>query len=218
MLLRPLGEMNNSANVYCACRGGRELDRVVPARLPANLRDHARRHRRRDEREAAGARHARRHVDVPPNPYPHMTVVWNPLAVGVPAFAATLPRLYPARRFFDAYSNDYYDFGTYSFNRTAELYDAYPDKPFVIPEWGMAVDDPGFTSAPSRRLRPRPPTREIHQLLQRRREAVRPRPQAEGASPLYLQALHRSFDSLTSCPGRNAARFARRRPDGRADQ
>ncbi len=26
------------------------------------------------------------------------------------------------------------DFGTYAFDRTTELYDAYPDKTFVIPE------------------------------------------------------------------------------------
>ncbi len=60
VLLRPLGEPNNSANPYCACHGGSsELDQVVSEGVPAHLRAHARRHRDRDERKAAPARDAR---------------------------------------------------------------------------------------------------------------------------------------------------------------
>jgi hypothetical protein len=149
VLLRPLGEMNNSANVYCACRGGaanstewyrRAFQRIyvimhggTAVAMSAKLR-------------ALGMPGVT--VDVPPNPYPHLTVVWNPLAVGVPAVSGNGFRDYsPGTRYFDAYGNDYYDFGTYSFSRTTELYDAYPDKPFVIPEWGLAIDDPGYVRA-----------------------------------------------------------------------
>ena len=45
------------------------------------------------------------------------------------------------------YGNDYYNFGTYAFVRTTDLYKAYPSKPFVIPEWGTAVDDAGYIQA-----------------------------------------------------------------------
>jgi hypothetical protein len=141
-------------------------------------------------------------VDIPPNPYPHMTVVWNPLAVGVPDVRGNHFRdYYPGGRYLDAYGNDYYDFGTYAFDRTTELYDAYADKPFVIPEWGMAIDDPNYVRAFADFVRGHPRVR-VHQLLQRRRRrAVRSRPQAK--EPRRLQAVHRPFDSLTHF-GRNA--------------
>jgi len=75
-------------------------------------------------------------------------VIWNPLAVGEPPVRGNSFRDYfPGSRFFDAYGNDYYDFGTYSFVRTNGLYKAYPSKPFVVPEWGVALDDPGFVRA-----------------------------------------------------------------------
>jgi hypothetical protein len=54
---------------------------------------------------------------------------------------------FPGLAFFDSYGNDYYNFGTYAFVRTTDLYNAYPSKPFVIPEWGTAVDDPGYIQA-----------------------------------------------------------------------
>jgi hypothetical protein len=77
-----------------------------------------------------------------------MTVIWNPLAVGEPDVRGNHYRDYfPGSRFFDAYGNDYYDFGTYSFVRTTELYKAYPSKPYVVPEWGLDRDDPGYVRA-----------------------------------------------------------------------
>jgi len=149
VIVRPLGEMNNELNVYCACRGGpanstawyrRAFERIYivmhggsAAAMSAKLR-------------ALGMPGVS--VDIPPNPYPHMTVVWNPLAVGVPDVRGNSFRdYYPGGRYFDVYGNDYYDFGTYAFDRTSELYEAYPDKPFVIPEWGMAIDDPNYVHA-----------------------------------------------------------------------
>jgi hypothetical protein len=149
VLLRPLGEMNNTLNPYCACRGGaansttwfrRAFQRIyvvmhggTASAMSARLR-------------ALGMPSV--NADVTPNPYPRLTIVWNPMAVGEPPIRGNGFRDYfPGARFFDAYGNDYYDFGTYSFVRTTDLYKAYPSKPFVIPEWGLALDDPGYVRA-----------------------------------------------------------------------
>jgi hypothetical protein len=149
VLLRPMGEMNNTLNAYCACRGNpanstkwykRAFQRVyvimhggTAAQLTAKLR----------RLKMPGVSQ-----DVPPNPYPQLTVVWNPLAVGEPPVAGNGFRDYfPGLKFLDVYGNDYYNFGTYAFHRTNDLYKAYPSKPFVIPEWGTAVDDPGYIQA-----------------------------------------------------------------------
>lgn len=149
VLLRPLGEPNNSANPYCACHGGSQnstswyrkaFQRVYvlmhggsAAAMSAKLR---------------GLGMPGIGTDLPKNPYPQMTVVWNPLAVGVPDVRGNHYRDYfPSLRFVDAYGNDYYHFGTYSFVRTAELYKAYPSKPYIFPEWGLAVDDPAYVRA-----------------------------------------------------------------------
>jgi hypothetical protein len=86
---------------------------------------------------------------IPPMPYPTMTVIWNPLAVGVPDVAGNDFRsYYPGSRYVDAYGNNYYNTsGVYAFHRTEGLYRAYPRKPFMFPEWGMTVDDPGYVKA-----------------------------------------------------------------------
>ncbi|MEP6909919.1 MAG: hypothetical protein ABI896_05735 [Actinomycetota bacterium] len=149
VLLRPLGEMNNTLNPYCACR-----------RDAANSTKWFRRAFQRIyivmHGGSAAAMSARLRAlgmpgvseDVPSNPYPKVTVVWNPLAVGEPPVRGNGFRDYfPGGRFFDVYGNDYYNFGTYAFVRTTDLYKAYPSKPFVVPEWGLAVDDPGFIRA-----------------------------------------------------------------------
>lgn len=150
VLIRPLGEPNNSAHPYCACRGGsanstrwyrKAFQRVyilmhggTAASMSAKLR-------------ALGMPGVA--TDLAVNPYPQMTVIWNPLAVGVPDVRGNHYRDYfPGLRFVDAYGNDYYDFsGVYSFVRTTGLYEAYPSKPFVFPEWGLALDDPGYVRA-----------------------------------------------------------------------
>ena len=150
VLLRPLGEMNNSAHAYCACRGGsssstkwyrKSFQRVyilmhggMATAMSAKLR-------------ALGMPGVT--MDLPVNPYPRMTVIWNPLAVGVPDVPSNHYRNYfPGARFLDAYGNDYYDLnGVYSFVRTTELYKAYPNKPFMIPEWSLGLDDPGYVRA-----------------------------------------------------------------------
>ena len=150
VLLRPLGEPNNQAASYCACRGGsanstkwyrKAFQRIyilmhggTAAAMSARLR-------------ALGMPGVSQ--DTPVNSYPKMTVVWNPLAVAVPDVPGNHYRnYYPGAGFLDAYGNDYYDLnGVYSFVRTTELYKAYPNKPFMFPEWGLGVDDPGYVRA-----------------------------------------------------------------------
>ena len=55
---------------------------------------------------------------------------------------------YPGGRYVDAYGNNYYNTGGgYAFFKTEELYRAFPRKPFMFPEWGLSVDDPGYIRA-----------------------------------------------------------------------
>jgi hypothetical protein len=154
VLLRPLGEMNNSKNPYCYVTpgGGRKGATHLPrwyrkafqriyivmhggtaAQLNAQL-------------GALGMPGVSQ--DVPVNPYPQLTVVWNPLAVGEPDVRGNHYRDYfPGLRFFDAYGNNYYHFGTWSFVRTTGLYKAFPSKPFMFPEWGLKPDDASYIRA-----------------------------------------------------------------------
>jgi hypothetical protein len=154
VLLRPLGEMNNSKNPYCCVTpgGGRKGATHLPrwyrkafqrvfivmhggtaAQLSARL-------------GALGMPGVSQ--DVPVNPYPQLTIVWNPLAVGEPDVSGNHYRDYfPGLRFFDAYGNNYYHFGTWSFVRTTGLYKAFPSKPFLFPEWGLKPDDAGYIRA-----------------------------------------------------------------------
>ena len=155
VIIRPLAEMNNSKNPYCAFtpsgsrRGAaystrwykRAFQRIsilmhggTAQAMTARLRSLG----------LPGVR-----TDLPANRYPNMTVVWNPLAVGVPAVAGNGYRDYfPGSGYVDAYGNNYYNTsGVYAFHRTEELYKAYPRKPFMFPEWGLSVDDPGYIKA-----------------------------------------------------------------------
>jgi hypothetical protein len=149
VLLRPLGEMNNTLNPYCACHGSAANSTKWVRR--AFQRIYIVMHGGTATAMSAKLRRLRMpavNADVPENPYPQLTIVWNPLAVGEPPVQGNGFRDYfPGSRYFDAYGNDYYDFGTYSFIRTTDLYKAYPGKPFVFPEWGLAVDDPGYVRA-----------------------------------------------------------------------
>ena len=102
---------------------------------------------------------------------PQMTVAWNPLAVGVPNVPGNhFLAYYPGGRYVDAYGNNYYNTGGgYAFFKTEELYRAFPRKPFMFPEWGLSVDDPGYVRV--RDVRPAPP-RALHRLLQRPRRGA----------------------------------------------
>ena len=154
-IIRPLAEMNNSKNPYCAFtpsgsrRGGaystrwyrKAFQRIyilmhggTAQAMTARLR-------------ALGMPGVR--TDLPVNRYPNMTVVWNPLAVGVPNVGGNHYRDYfPGLRYLDAYGNNYYNTGGgYAFHRTEELYKAFPTKPYMFPEWGLSVDDPAYVKA-----------------------------------------------------------------------
>jgi hypothetical protein len=149
VLLRPLGEMNNTLNPYCACRGNsansskwfrKAFQRIYLISHGGTAAELSGKLRRLGMPGVSG--------EVPENPYPQLMVVWNPLAVGEPPIPGNGFRDYfPGLKFLDAYGNDYYNFGTYAFVRTTDLYRAYPSKPFVIPEWGTAVDDAGYVQA-----------------------------------------------------------------------
>ncbi len=154
-IIRPLAEMNNSKNPYCAFTpsGGRRgaaystrwyrkaFQRIyilmhggTAQAMTARLR-------------ALGMPGVQ--TDIPAARAPQMTVVWNPLAVGVPNVSGNHYRDYfPGLRFVDAYGNNYYNTGSgYAFHRTEELYRAYPGRPFMFPEWGLSVDSPDFVRA-----------------------------------------------------------------------
>jgi hypothetical protein len=161
VLVRPLAEMNNSKNPYCAFTpsGGRRgsayssrwykraFQRIYILMHGGTAR--SMRARLRALRLPGVA------VDLPPNPYPNMTVVWNPLAVGVPNVPGNdFRNYYPGSKYVDAYGNNYYNTsGVYAFHRTEGLYRAYPRKPFMFPEWGMTVDDPAYVRAFARFVR-----------------------------------------------------------------
>jgi len=149
VFLRPLGEMNNTLNPYCGCRGSsanspkwfRKAFQRIYVVMHGGTADQINAKLRRLGMPGVSA-------DVPENPYPHLTVIWNPLAVGEPPVAHNSFRDYfPGLKFFDIYGNDYYDFGSYAFVRTNDLYKAYPSKPYAIPEWGLTPDDPAFVQA-----------------------------------------------------------------------
>lgn len=160
-IIRPLAEMNNERNPYCAFyangrrRGGgvttrwyrKAFQRIYLIMHGGSVQQLTERLRRLG---LPGVR-----TDVPPNRYPNMTVVFNPLAVGVPDVPGNHYRDYfPGLKYVDAYGNNYYDTsGVYAFHRTEELYKAYPGKPFMFPEWGLTVDDPAYVQAFARFVR-----------------------------------------------------------------
>ena len=83
VLLRPLGEMNNTLNPYCACRGNsansakwfrKAFQRIYLISHGGTADVLSAKLRRLGMPGVSG--------DVPENPYPQLMVVWNPLAVG----------------------------------------------------------------------------------------------------------------------------------------
>ncbi|HET8652645.1 MAG TPA: hypothetical protein VFM13_08750 [Gaiellaceae bacterium] len=154
-IVRPLAEMNNSKNPYCAFtpNGGRRgaahsarwyrkaFQRIYVLMHGGTAQQLS------SQLQALGMPGVR--TDVPPSPASRLTVVWNPLAVGVPNIPGNHFREYfPGRRYVDAYGNNYYDTGGgYAFHRTQELYRAFPRTPFMFPEWGLSVDDPRYVRA-----------------------------------------------------------------------
>jgi hypothetical protein len=155
VLIRPLAEMNNSKNPYCAfLPNGRSRGSAYSSRWykRAFQRIYILMHGGTAQAMTARLRALRMpgvRTDIPVNRAPNMTVVWNPLAVGVPDVRGNHYRDYfPGLRFLDAYGNNYYNTtGVYAFHRTIGLYRAFPSKQFMFPEWGLTVDDPGYIRA-----------------------------------------------------------------------
>jgi hypothetical protein len=154
-LVRPLAEMNNSKNPYCAFTpsGGRRGAAYSTRWYKrAFQRIYILMHGGTAEAMTARLRALGMpgvQTEIPVNRYPNMTVIWNPLAVGVPDVSGNHFRNYfPGSRYVDAYGNNYYNTsGVYAFHRTEKLYEAYPGKPFMFPEWGLTVDDPAYVKA-----------------------------------------------------------------------
>jgi hypothetical protein len=168
VIVRPFPEMNNYDNNYCAfnsnCRrrdpsrstlwNKRAFQRVyilmhggTAAFMSAKLR----------ARKMPGVP-----VDLPPNPYPKMTVVWNPLGIGEPPVAGNGYRdYYPGGAYHDAYGNNYYNTtGTYAWHVTTTLYKAFPQRVRPAPE----AEEPG--RVPAIRRSPRPLRRLATPFLQ----------------------------------------------------
>lgn len=86
-------------------------------------------------------------ADVPANPYPQMTVIWNPQGFGSPNLKGNSAQAYwPGNRYVDWVGNDLYDISfRYAWEANLDLFKAHPTKPFSIPEWGLwGIDDPSF--------------------------------------------------------------------------
>jgi hypothetical protein len=159
--VRPLAEMNNERNPYCAFfangrpkGGGRTAAWYRKAFQRIYILMHGGTAKAMSARLRAVGMPAVK-TDVPVNRSPNLTVIWNPLAVGVPDVRGNHFRNYfPGLRYIDAYGNNYYDTsGVYAFHRTEELYKAYRTKAFMFPEWGLTIDDPAFIKAFGRFVR-----------------------------------------------------------------
>jgi hypothetical protein len=167
VIIRPLAEMNNSKNPHCAFTpSGRRKGAAYSTRWykRAFQRIYILMHGGSAEVMTGRLRRLGLpgvRIDIPVMPYPRMTVVWNPLAVGVPDVRGNHYRDYfPGLKYVDAYGNNYYNTtGVYAFNRTEALYRAFPGKPFMFPEWGMTVDDPAYVRAFATFLRRHPRVR-----------------------------------------------------------
>ena len=152
MIVRPFPELNNYDNGYCAFTSNgrrRDASRSTLWNKRAFQRVYILMHGGSAAFMSAKLR-ARKmpgvSVDLPPNPYPNMTVVWNPLGIGEPPVAGNGFRdYYPGGAYVDAYGNNYYNTsGAYAWHVTTRLYQAFPSEPFMFPEWGLTLDDPGY--------------------------------------------------------------------------
>jgi hypothetical protein len=155
VIVRPFPEMNNYDNNYCAFSSNgrrRDASRSALWNKRAFQRVYILMHGGTAAFMSAKLR-ARKmpgvSVDLPPNPYPAMTVVWNPLGIGEPPVAGNGYRdYYPGGAYHDAYGNNYYNTtGTYAWHVTTRIYKAFPSKPFMFPEWGLTLDDPGYVKS-----------------------------------------------------------------------
>jgi PKD repeat protein len=155
--VRPLGEMNNSANPWSGyLANGRPKD---AAHSPATYRKAFARIYVILHGGTASAVNAKlRQLGQPPvegelfsNPFPRLRIVWSPLASDVPRVAGNAAKLYyPGRGYVDVEGGSIYDerlTDTAPWQGLEELYRfaRSHQKPFSVPEWGLdQVDDPAF--------------------------------------------------------------------------
>ena len=155
--VRPLGEMNNSANPWSGyLANGQPKD---AAHSPATYRKAFARIYVILHGGTASAVNAKlRQLGQPPvegelfsNPFPRLRIVWSPLASDVPRVAGNAAKLYyPGRGYVDVEGGSIYDerlTDTAPWQGLEELYSfaRSHQKPFSVPEWGLdQVDDPAF--------------------------------------------------------------------------
>jgi PKD repeat protein len=156
--VRPLAEMNNSANAWSgSLANGRPRD---PAHSPATYRKAFARIYVILHGGSASAVNAKlSQLGLPPvkggellsNPFPRLRIVWSPLASDVPRVAGNAAELYyPGAGLVDVEGGSIYDerlTDTAPWQGLEKLYRFARShgKPFSVPEWGLSeVDDPAF--------------------------------------------------------------------------
>lgn len=164
LYVRVLAEMNNPKNHYAPVRPNGTSK--GPSHAPAAYRQAFRRaflilH--------GGSVDARlRQLGMPPvgrelavNRAPLLTVIWNPIAGFDARSARPAQEFYPGDAFVDMVGNDIFasTAGSASHAANEALYQAHPGKPYALPEWGLAVDDPRFVTRICRFLKTRRRTR-----------------------------------------------------------
>jgi PKD repeat protein len=155
--VRPLAEMNNSANAWSGyLASGRPKD---AAHAPATYRKaFARIYVILHGGSASAVAAKLKQLGLPPvrgellsNPFPRLRIVWSPLAADVPRVAGNAAELYyPGRGYVDLEGGSIYDerlTDTAPWQGLEKLYrlSRSHGKPFSVPEWGLSqVDDPAF--------------------------------------------------------------------------
>ena len=155
VIIRPLAEMNNSKNPYCA---------FTPSGGRRGAAYSTRWYRRAFQRifilmhgGTAQAMTARLRAlrlpgvrtDLPAVSAPQMTVVWNPLAVGGPNVPGNhFLAYYPGGRYVDAYGNNYYNTGGgYAFFKTVGALPGLSAQAVHVPGVGALGRRPGYIRA-----------------------------------------------------------------------
>jgi hypothetical protein len=80
--------------------------------------------------------------DVPANPVPRLTIIWNPVA-GI----SLASEFYPGNAYVDMVGNDMYASarGVASYAANEQLYRRHASKPYALAEWGLqGIDDETF--------------------------------------------------------------------------
>lgn len=98
--------------------------------------------------------------DLAVNASPVLTVIWNPIAGLDARSARPAQAFYPGDAYVDMVGNDMFAnrAGVASHAANEALYRAHPRKPYALPEWGLAIDDPSFVRRICQFLKSRPRT------------------------------------------------------------